>query len=239
MADKNVMQGILDNLVFLPKTNTDARALKFDGVSGIWYNYKPDLGEIAVFFHGNATVAADCDIVCMKISTKFGNCPVFCFDPSGYGVSSGKPSTSNIETDANKCYIYLLSLGYKPENINIYGHSIGGAYALVMARSSTFKSVTLRSVFCDMKDAMSLNSASLPPGFKEATLSIVKLYNNSETVSKFNGDAAKTPIVFMHSRTDEIIPFDSMRKLRNLMNSKGCKTEIVMLNGTHNNFENI
>lgn len=46
---------------------------------------------------------------------------VLTFDYSGYGESTGKPSEQNLVCDLEAIYKYALHIGYKPNNIILYG----------------------------------------------------------------------------------------------------------------------
>ena len=47
--------------------------------------------------------------------------------PAGYGVSSGKPSEKNLYSDIQAAWDALRTrYGISPENIILYGQSIGG-----------------------------------------------------------------------------------------------------------------
>lgn len=54
------------------------------------------------------------------------NCNIFSYDYSGYGVSNGKPSEKNLYADIDAAWQALRTrYGISPENIILYGQSIG------------------------------------------------------------------------------------------------------------------
>ena len=54
------------------------------------------------------------------------NCNIFSYDYSGYGASSGKPSEKNLYSDIDAAWNNLRTkYGISPENIILYGQSIG------------------------------------------------------------------------------------------------------------------
>lgn len=58
------------------------------------------------------------------------------YDYSGYGCSTGTPSVSNTIADVNACYQYLLQVkGKKPQDIVIYGQSVGSGPTCDIAAS--------------------------------------------------------------------------------------------------------
>jgi alpha-beta hydrolase superfamily lysophospholipase len=57
------------------------------------------------------------------------------FDYRGYGKSYGSIGKENdIYMDGEAAYQYILSRGTKPENIIIWGQSLGGAVAIHTAQ---------------------------------------------------------------------------------------------------------
>lgn len=54
------------------------------------------------------------------------NCNVFSYDYSGYGMSTGKPTEKNLYADIDAAWHALRTrYGISPENIILYGQSIG------------------------------------------------------------------------------------------------------------------
>lgn len=51
---------------------------------------------------------------------------VFSYDYSGYGMSTGKPSEKNLYADVDAAWVALRTkYGISPENVILYGQSIG------------------------------------------------------------------------------------------------------------------
>ncbi|KAK0395115.1 hypothetical protein QR680_001124 [Steinernema hermaphroditum] len=66
------------------------------------------------------------------------NCDIFAFDYSGYGMSDGKPSETNVYNDVESAYVFLQkSFGYAPENIIPLGFSMGTAASIHLAATSS------------------------------------------------------------------------------------------------------
>lgn len=54
------------------------------------------------------------------------NCNIFSYDYSGYGMSTGKPTEKNLYADIDAAWHALRTrYGISPENIILYGQSIG------------------------------------------------------------------------------------------------------------------
>lgn len=78
---------------------------------------------------------------------------VLTFDYRGFGKSTGKiESEQNMYLDSEKIYDYALELGYKPENIILYGYSMGTSQAAYLATRKKAKAVILESPYSSIAD---------------------------------------------------------------------------------------
>jgi fermentation-respiration switch protein FrsA (DUF1100 family) len=74
------------------------------------------------------------------------NCNIFSYDYSGYGVSSGKPSEKNLYADVDAAWQILRNrYGVTPENIILYGQSIGTVPTVDLAARYEVGAVILHS----------------------------------------------------------------------------------------------
>eukprot|EP00954_Amorphochlora_amoebiformis_P020334 1338631-Amorphochlora_amoeboformis.AAC.3 len=87
-----------------------------------------------IYSHGNATdvgmqsYGAESLVVACRVNVLF-------YDYTGYGFSSklGKPSHNDIGADAEAAYQYLIKQGVLPENIILYGQSLGSVPSCILA----------------------------------------------------------------------------------------------------------
>ncbi|PIF46745.1 hypothetical protein CLU96_3785 [Chryseobacterium sp. 52] len=78
---------------------------------------------------------------------------VVTFDYRGFGKSTGQiESEFNMYADAEKVYDYALELGYKPENIILYGYSMGTSQAAYLATKKKAKAVILESPYSSIAE---------------------------------------------------------------------------------------
>lgn len=126
----------------------------------------------------------------------------------GYGNSTGKPSCKGIITDALSMYQYLISSGYKPENISLYGRSLGGAVALELASKVKVRSVVVQSSFSSLRDIVKYSQPYLP-----AILVDNKIFNSLERIKEINA-----PILIGHGTKDDVVPVEHGCKLYNVAN---------------------
>merc|ERR1712115_232698 len=74
------------------------------------------------------------------------NCNIFSYDYSGYGVSGGKPSEKNLYADIEAAWHAMRTkLGISPENIILYGQSIGTVPTVDLASRFEVGAVILHS----------------------------------------------------------------------------------------------
>ena len=133
-----------DALVFHPSRNMQATpedaGLDYRPVSlasgdetihGWYIEHKQPLATL-LFLHGNAgNISHRLDT--LKIFHQLG-LSVLILDYQGYGESTGKPSELNCYEDARAAWKYLTeTLHIHPENMVIFGRSLGGAVAVQLA----------------------------------------------------------------------------------------------------------
>jgi fermentation-respiration switch protein FrsA (DUF1100 family) len=76
---------------------------------------------------------------------------IFTYEPRGFGKSEGKPSIAHICEDGESAYDYLTGvLGYKPEQIVIYGISLGTTVATHVSTVRAHKAMILQSGFASL-----------------------------------------------------------------------------------------
>ena len=98
-----------------------------------------------LFSHGNAADLGHMSSFYLSLGTRI-NCNIFSYDYSGYGVSSGKPSEKNLYSDIDAAWHALRTrYGISPENIILYGQSIGTAATIDLASRYEVGAVILHS----------------------------------------------------------------------------------------------
>jgi len=129
---------------------------------------------------------------------------VLIFDYPGYGNSSGSPSEQGIDAAADAMWRYLVEQRrLAPEDIIIWGRSLGGAVAVGLAARHSPKALIVESTFTSIGDM----AARLYPWLPVRIL------------SRFSFDAASKvatlgfPKLFVHSREDDIVPFALGKRL--------------------------
>lgn len=184
-----------------------------------WFIPNSDSQEVLLFFHGNG---GNISHRLHKISCLHQlGVSIFLIDYRGYGNSSGRASVPGIYKDASAALDFLLKeKKYKPGQIFLYGESLGSAPAIDLASLDSLAGLILDGAFSCGQDMAKLIFPYLPRIF------IPNILNNLKAIGR-----VKLPKLFLHSRTDEIVPFSLSQSLyRQAANPK----EFVELIGGHN-----
>jgi fermentation-respiration switch protein FrsA (DUF1100 family) len=192
-------------------------AIKLHG----WYIPHKDSKRTLLFFHGNAgNISHRGESI--KIFHRLGF-NVLIFDYRGYGKSEGQPSETGLYEDAHSAWNYLLSKKeLQPDNIIIFGRSLGGAVAVKLATEVQPDALILESVFSSAADM----AKSLYPGLYH--LLVLRFdFDNKAMIKQVH-----SPLLLMHSPDDEIIPFKQGKKVFLAANQP---KKMIILQGNHNN----
>ena len=148
---------------------------------------------------------------------------VLIVDYQGYGNSEGSPGEREFNDDARAAFNELAQKrGFKKENIIVFGRSLGAAVASRLAADTQPGAVILESTFSSISDMAGRF-------FPVLSKFVVQRYqfNTIEHIRKIN-----SPVLVLHSRSDEIIPFASGEQVYLAANKPKLFVEMT---GDHNN----
>ncbi|XP_061150597.1 alpha/beta hydrolase domain-containing protein 17A-like [Syngnathus typhle] len=169
------------------------RSTRGNKVGCMYIRCAPNARFTVLFSHGNAVDLGQMSSFYIGLGTRI-NCNIFSYDYSGYGVSTGKPSEKNLYADIDAAWHALRSrYGISPENIILYGQSIGTVPTVDLASRFECAAVVLHS--------------PLTSGMRVAFPDTKKTYcfdafPNIEKVSKI-----PSPVLIIHGTEDEVIDF--------------------------------
>ncbi|MEW6008664.1 MAG: alpha/beta hydrolase [Candidatus Omnitrophota bacterium] len=166
-----------------------------------WFISAKDSQKILLFLHGNGgNISHRLEKISLFNSLGI---TIFIIDYRGYGLSTGRPTEKGIYLDAQAAYEYLLRQKSKrPEDIIVYGESLGAQAAVDLASKNKLAALILEEAFTSAKDM----SAAIYPFLPTIFLSI-----KFDSVSKIK--KISCPKLIIHSRNDEIVPFRLGKKL--------------------------
>jgi uncharacterized protein len=166
-----------------------------------------DDGEDApwvIFLHGNAsTIASRLNILHYERLSRLG-LNVFAPEYRGYGGVEGTPTEAGIEADARTAYDYLRQqLHADPRRIVIYGWSLGSAVAVDLAAHVDEVAVVLEGA----------PASIVAIGQQQYPYFPIRLLirNPFESIRKI--DRIGSPVLFLHSPEDAVIPIAEGRRL--------------------------
>jgi fermentation-respiration switch protein FrsA (DUF1100 family) len=119
------------------------------------------------------------------------------FDYRGYGRSEGRVSEDGTYTDAMTALAWLQSRGFPPSHVVAWGESLGGGIASEVARRAPVAGLALQSSFTSIPDL----GAELFPWLPVRWIGRIRY----DTINRL--PRLSCPVLVMHSRADEIIPF--------------------------------
>jgi len=185
-----------------------------------WFIPASQARAVVLFCHGNAgNIAHRLDSI--RLFHDLG-LSVLIFDYRGYGRSSGKPSEQGTYLDADAAWDYLLGeRGIPPGKIILFGRSLGAAVAADLASRQGASAVILESAFTSVPDI----AATLYPWLPVRWLSRYR-YDTGKKLA-----AIHSPVLIVHSRDDEIIPFINGERLFAAANEP---KQFLELRGGHN-----
>lgn len=174
-----------------------------------------------LFSHGNAGNIADrLESIGLLRSLGFS---VLAYDYGGYGKSTGKPSEQRCYADIEAMWRYLTQArAIPPEKIVLFGRSLGGGATAHLAARVKPAAVVLESTFTSMPEAA---HAAFP--WFPAKWIVRHQFPNAENVKKISA-----PLLIVHSRQDDVIPFRHGETL--FRNTNEPKT-FLEISGVHNN----
>ncbi|MBC8390815.1 MAG: alpha/beta hydrolase [Actinobacteria bacterium] len=185
-----------------------------------WYIPVENSKGIILIFHGNGgNISNRLELIDMFYKIEL---TTFIFDYRGYGRSEGEPSEGGTYLDAEAAWNYLVSeRKIKPGNIILYGRSLGGPVASWLAKENKPEALIIDSTFTSIKDI----AEKLYPYFPVRRFFKFD-YPTVDYLKKVN-----CPILVIHSRSDNYIPFSHAMKLYDEANTP---KEFLEIMGDHN-----
>ncbi len=185
-----------------------------------WFVPAGDARGVLLFCHGNAgNIAHRLDSI--RLFHDLG-LAVLIFDYRGYGRSSGRPGEQGTYRDVDAAWEYLVAQrGIPPQQVILFGRSLGAAIAADLASRQRAAGVILESAFTSVPDI----AATLYPWLPVRWLSRFR-YNTGKKLADIH-----SPVLIVHSRDDEIIPFANGKRLFAAANEP---KQFLELRGGHN-----
>lgn len=176
--------------------------------------------QVLLFFHGNAgNISHRLDSI--RLFHELG-LSVLIIDYRGYGQSEGRATERGMNRDANAAWRYLVEdRGMVASDIIIFGRSLGASVASRLAAQRQPLSLIVESSFTSVPDI----AQELYPWLPARWLSRL-----SHATRDYIQDV-RCPVLVVHSRDDEIIPF---RHGEAIFESANEPRSLLVIRGSHN-----
>lgn len=226
------MHLLQDQFIFLPERldpdyqysfdqNFEEYNLKMeDGaiINGLHFTKKNSNGLI-VYFHGNAgNLARWGEIVSPFVEMGY---EVFITDYRGYGKSTGKRSEKAMLKDAEEIYSFAKTIE-KEERIILFGRSLGSAFASYLTGKNNPTKLILETPFYSLEEVAN----KVIPIYPTSSL-LSYQFRNYEFLADTN-----IPIFIFHGNEDEIVPYESGKRLHKSLEEKA---KLITIEGGHHN----
>jgi pimeloyl-ACP methyl ester carboxylesterase len=188
-----------------------AWTMRAPGESGTW----------VLFLHGNsATIASRVNIARYGQLRALG-LHVFAPEYRGFGGLDGVPTEATLAADAGAAYEHLRQrLGVPADRIVIYGWSLGSAVAVATAASLPQAAVILEGAPASLVDI----------GQQQYPFFPIRMIMRNRFESIASIDRIHSPLLFLHSPEDAVIP---IREGRRLYEAARAPKRFVEVRGGH------
>ncbi len=167
-----------------------------DGVSVHGWFVPGPSERVVLYFHGNAGNISH-RLYSIRDWHELG-LSVFIIDYRGYGQSGGKPTENGLYRDGEAAWQYLTGeRGIDPQNIVLFGRSLGGSVASWLAAREQPAALIVESSFTSVPDIGQDAYPWLP----------VRWLSRFKHATRDHVAEVSSPVLVVHSREDEIIPF--------------------------------
>ena len=195
-----------------------------DHLSAWWMPAKSDLAPALLYLHGARwNLTGSSSRIARYRELGFS---VLAIDYRGFGKSSGEiPSEETAYEDAKVAWEHLLKLTPNSHHY-VYGHSLGGAIAIDVARNNkTVDGVILEATFTSIRDM----AKQFAWGWLPVDLVLTQRFASIEKITEVSA-----PTLFVHGKEDRMVPFSMSEEL--FAASKASKKRLVLVDGAgHSN----
>jgi fermentation-respiration switch protein FrsA (DUF1100 family) len=186
--------------------------------------FKPALANqpTVLYLHGNAGhIGYRIPLVRQFLSQGFGG---LLLDYRGYGGNPGKPSEEGLYRDARAAMLFLAQKEGAVKRLVLYGESLGTGVAVKMASEFPICALILQAPFTSLQEVARYHYPWL-------FLRPWDRYNSLALIPRI-----KVPLLVLHGKQDEIIPFEQGLRLFNQANEP--KSMIALDMKGHNDLWN-
>ena len=181
-----------------------------------WYARAKPGEPTLLYFHGNAgSLATRVERVRKYVERGRG---ILILTYRGFGGSTGTPSELSNTADAKLSYDYLIGNGLRPEDILLYGESLGTGVAVQTAAARSAAGLILDAPYTSLADVAAERYPWVPVRWLMSDPYRSDLYLVKLTL----------PVLVVHGDRDDTVPVAMGRKVYELA---GGPKELAIING--------
>ena len=213
-----------DSMIFLPhpasyqdsKNSLRLLVTPTEQISAI-YLPNSQATHTLLYIHGNAEDLGDVRPLLDRLHS--WGFSVFAYDYRGYGTSNGSPSERNAYQDADAAYGNLTQqFNIPPEQIIVYGRSVGGGSAVDLASRHPVGGLILESTFTS--------------AFRVVVPFPILPFDKFSNLDKL--PKVHCPVLVMHGQADQTIPIQHGQRLYEA--AREPKMSLWVAEADHNDF---
>jgi dipeptidyl aminopeptidase/acylaminoacyl peptidase len=190
-----------------------------------WFIPSPASRRVILLVHGKSYHRANPDIGMLDVAEALvrNGFNIFTFDLRGYGESEGKRFSLGYyeQRDLKGAVGYILSRGYRTDQIGVIGWSMGGATTMVTAGTTPeIKAIVIDSGYADLVDILDVQiprESGLPPIFTFGILSMARVLHGINLYSIKPVDSVSRledrHIFIIHGEADSLVPVEHARRI--------------------------
>jgi fermentation-respiration switch protein FrsA (DUF1100 family) len=187
-----------------------------------WFYRKPGARLVILVSHGNGgNIAIRPSLLACILQS---GCSVFIYDYCGYGKSQGLPDLQNIVAAGECAYRYLIDQqGFKPEEIIVYGESLGAAVSACLAERCRTGGLIIQSGFTSLY-TIALEKIPFFAIYPRILFPAAD-FDTANRVAK-----VQVPSLIIHGTLDEVVPVHHGEEIF----AAACQPKsILILKGAH------
>jgi len=139
----------------------------------------------------------------------------------GYGGSTGRPSEANNVADARLAYDRLVASGVRPEDIVLYGESLGSGVAIQLAADRKVAALVLDAPYTSIVEVALLSYPYLP-----VRPLLIDRYESDRHIK-----GVSVPVLVLHGERDAVIPVRMGKALHEMV--PGPRKLVLFPDGGH------
>jgi len=189
----------------------------------LYLPYKYGSDKVLIYFHGNAEDIGWALEFCNALKAHL-QVHVLAMEYPGYSMYVGEPDADKICRDAEIVFDFLtMEIGIAPNNVFLFGRSIGSGPATFLASRRDPGALLL------MSPIASVRAVAKEVAGKLANLMVAERFKNIDEIKN-----VRCPSYFIHGKADTLVPF---KQTVDLMNEcQGISDMHLPENMTHNDF---